>query len=391
MESAYRLLDRSLPSLPHALCYAVKANSNLSVLRVFARLGSCFDIVSGGELDRLARIGVPGNRIVFSGAGKSREEIRAALRFGPRSSRTPGILLFNVESESELDILLSEAGKFVSSGDAPASAAIRVNPDVLAGGHPHISTGHHQHKFGMGWPEARRLYLAHKLSRSISWRGISAHIGSQILSVAPYRQATARLASYFRELARHGIALQFLDIGGGFGIRYTREAPLDASRLARTLAPVVRPLRCRLLLEPGRFLVGPSGVLLTRVLYIKKNRGKIFVIVDAAMNDLIRPALYGAAHPIAAVRQGSDSFKRQSVVDVVGPVCETGDFLARGISLPSVEAGDLLAISVAGAYGFVQSSNYNSRPRAAEVLVHGNHFRVVRRRETRADLVRAEL
>lgn len=391
MESAYRLLDRSLSSLSHTLCYAVKANSNLSVLRVFAHLGSSFDIVSGGELDRLGRIGVSGNRVVFSGAGKSREEIREALRFPGRSSQSKGILLFNVESEAELEILLSEAGKNVSKGGSPASASIRVNPDVLAGGHPHISTGHHQHKFGMSWTAARRLYLAHQRSRSISWRGISAHIGSQILSVAPYRRAVALLASYYRDLNRQGIVLSFLDIGGGFGIRYTKEAPLDATRLARTLAPIVLPLRCRLLLEPGRFLVGPSGILLTRVLYVKKNGGRTFVIVDAAMNDLIRPALYGAIHPITTVRQAPGSSASSVVVDVVGPVCETGDFLARGISLPPVELGDLLAIGAAGAYGFAQSSNYNSRPRAAEVLVRGKRFRIVRRRETRADIVRAEL
>ncbi|HTV59615.1 MAG TPA: diaminopimelate decarboxylase [Verrucomicrobiae bacterium] len=391
IESAYRILDRSLSSLPHTLCYAVKANSNLSVLRVFGRLGSSFDIVSGGELDRLGRIGVSGDRVVFSGAGKSREEIREALRFPGRDSRSKGILLFNVESESEFEILLSEAGKILSKGGSPASASIRVNPDVLAGGHPHISTGHHRHKFGMTWADARRLYLAHQNSRSISWRGISAHIGSQILSVAPYRRAVARLASYYRDLTRQGIALRFLDIGGGFGIRYTKEAPLDAARLARTLAPIVRPLRCRLLLEPGRFLVGPAGVLLTRVLFVKKTGGKTFVIVDAAMNDLIRPVLYGAVHPIAAVRQTLGSPASPAIVDVVGPVCETGDFLARGISLPPVNPGDLLVVTAAGAYGFAQSSNYNSRPRAAEVLVHGNRFRIVRRRETRADIVRAEL
>jgi len=390
VESAYRLLDGALRRFPHTLCYAVKANSNLSILRLFARLGSGFDIVSAGELERLARVSVPGSRIVFSGAGKSREEIREALHYRHARSRAPGILLFNVESEAELNILLDESSKAVSRGAAPASAAIRVNPDVLAGGHPHISTGHHQHKFGMSWPDARRLYLAHKSSRFISWRGISAHIGSQILSVQPYRQAVTRLASYFRDLSLRGVALQFLDIGGGFGIRYSKGEPLDPKQLAKTIAPIVRPLRCRLLLEPGRFLVGPAGLLLTRVLYVKENSGKTFVIVDAAMNDLIRPVLYGASHPIVPVAQKVQPEAKKQIVDVVGPVCETGDFLARGISIPRVEPGDLLVVGAAGAYGFAQSSNYNSRPRAAEILVKGASFRLVRRRETRKDLFRGE-
>lgn len=390
MESAYRRLDGALRALPHSLCYAVKANSNLSVLRVFARLGSGFDVVSAGELERLAHLGASGNRVVFSGAGKSRDEIREALRYRRGPSRDSGILLFNVESEAEMEILLDESSKLVARGGTPASAAIRVNPDVLAGGHPHISTGHHRHKFGMSWPDARRLYLAHKSSRFISWQGISAHIGSQILSVQPYRRAVARLASHFRDLARQGIALRFLDIGGGFGIHYSEGGPLDAKRLASTLAPIVRPLRCCLLLEPGRFLVGPAGVLLTRVLYVKKNSGKIFVIVDAAMNDLIRPVLYGASHPIVPVVRKPHSPAGSQIVDVVGPICEAGDFLARGISLPPAGPGDLLAIGAAGAYGFVQSSNYNSRPRAAEILVTRGNFRVVRRRESRKDLLRGE-
>lgn len=390
METAYRGLDLGFSGLPHSICYAIKANSNLSILRVFARLGSCFDIVSGGELERLARIGVMGNRIVFSGVGKSREEIREALRYRSGRSATRGILLFNVESEPELEVLLSEAGKIFAKGYAPASASIRVNPDVLAGGHPHISTGHHEHKFGMRWPDARRAYLANRNSRAIRWRGISAHIGSQIGSVGPYLEAVGRLASYFRDLSAEGVTLKLLDIGGGFGIRYTKESPLDAARLARDLAPIVAPLRCRLLLEPGRFLVGPAGVLLTRVIYVKRSGDKKFVIVDAAMNDLIRPVLYGARHPIVPAKLVLGSEETAETVDVVGPVCETGDFLVRDISLPPVEPGDLLAIGAAGAYGFVQSSNYNSRPRSAEILVKRNKFCLIRKRETRFDLMRGE-
>jgi diaminopimelate decarboxylase len=391
IEQAYRRLDRAFGKFPHALCYALKANSNLSVLRILEKLGSSFDIVSGGELDRLRRIGVAGNRIVFSGVGKTRDEIREAIRYPGKGTRR-GILLFNVESEAELEVLLSESSRHVKTGGEKVSAAIRMNPDVLAGGHPHISTGHHQHKFGMDWHEARRLYLAHKDSRWISWQGISAHIGSQILAAAPYHQALVRLASYVRELRSNGIRLNFLDIGGGLGIRYTNEKVLDPAAYARTLLRVVKPLGCRLLLEPGRTIVGPAGVLLTRVLYVKKNGGKRFVVVDAAMNDLIRPALYDATHPVTlANRTKSRAPSKKTRVDVVGPICESGDFLARDWPLEPVKSGDLLVIWAAGAYASTQSSNYNARPRSAEILVEGKKFRVVRRRQTRDDLVRGEL
>ena len=390
IEDAYRALDRSFGALPHMLCYAMKANSNLSVLRVLARLGSGFDIVSGGELDRLRRIGVPGNRIVFSGVGKTREEIRDALRYGEKNVRRSGILFFNVESEPELEVLLSEAAKHVSAGGLPPAAAIRVNPDVKAGGHPHISTGSHHHKFGVDWITARDLYLGNKDSRWISWRGISAHIGSQIFDIGAYRRALERLASYFRELARRGIALDHIDIGGGLGIRYADETPLSPAVYAQTLSKIVRLLDCKLLIEPGRSLVGPSGVLLSRVIYVKENRGKTFVIVDAAMNDLIRPVLYDATHPITKVRRGAENKPVGKIVDVVGPVCESADFLARDRSFEPVQPGDLVAVWAAGAYGFTQSSNYNSRRRLAEVLVEGRQFRVVRRRQTYSDLVRGE-
>ena len=390
IESAYRALDRSFGKLPHAICYAVKANSNLAVLRVFARLGSSFDIVSGGELDRLRRIGVPGNRIVFSGVGKTREEIRDALRYPGKSARRGGILLFNIESEAELELFAAEAERHGKAGGARPSAAIRVNPDVVAGGHPHIATGSHHHKFGVDWEQARWLYLAHKDSRWFVWRGISAHIGSQITSIAPYRRALTQLASYVRELAQNGIRIESLDIGGGLGIRYTSEQPLVPAEYARALSAIVRPLGCRLLVEPGRTLVGPAGVLLTRVLYLKENRGKKFVIVDAAMNDLIRPVLYSATHPITPVVLGSESRGEKLPVDVVGPVCESGDFLAQDWPLAPVKSGDLLAVWAAGAYAFAQSSNYNSRRRPAEVLVEGAKFRVVRDRQSLDDLVRGE-
>ncbi len=390
IESSYRALDGAFGSLPHTVCYAVKANSNLSVLRVLAGLGSSFDIVSGGELDHLRRIGVTGDRIVFSGVGKTPDEIGEAICYCADGSTNSGIFLFNVESAAELDALLAEAARHVSAGGSRPSVSIRVNPDVIAGGHPHIATGARHHKFGVDWQEARQLYLAHKDSRWIAWRGISAHLGSQIFSLAPYRQALTRLASYVRDLALNGIQLDCVDIGGGLGIRYTRESPLVPAAYARALSKIVRPLGCRLLIEPGRALVGPAGVLLTRVLYVKENHGKTFVVVDAAMNDLIRPVLYGATHaitPAIRVRAARSKAKR---VDVVGPVCESGDFLARDWPLPPMKAGDVLVVWTAGAYAFVQSSNYNSRRRPAEVLVDGGNFRVVRRRESYEDLVRGE-
>ncbi len=383
IRTAYARLDRSLAALPHTLCYAVKANSNLEILRLLARLGSSFDIVSGGELYRLQRIGVPGRRIVFSGVGKTREEIREALR--------AGILLFNVESPAELELLAEEASRMVSKGGRPAPAAIRVNPDVEAGGHPHISTGHRRHKFGVDWSEAHRLYRAYRWSRWIEWQGISAHIGSQILALAPFRQAIGRLAGYIRDLRRDGVTLKFLDFGGGLGIRYAAEKAPDIRAYARVVAGMVRPLGCHLLLEPGRAVVGPAGVLLTRVLYTKRNRGRNFVVVDAAMNDFIRPALYGAIHPVTPVARSRGRRSSRSVSgDVVGPVCETGDFFVQDWPLEEAKASDLLAVWGTGAYGFVAASNYNSRPRPPEVLVEGNRFRIIRRRETRADLVRGE-
>jgi diaminopimelate decarboxylase len=391
IEEAYLRLDSAFGRLPHRLCYALKANANFSILRILAKLGSSFDIVSGGELERLRRISVAGGRIVFSGVGKTREEIRNGIRYRAGRSKQRGILLFNVESEAELEILIEEAERHVKSGGERVPAAIRVNPDILAGGHPHISTGYHHHKFGMEWREALRLYQKHKDSPWIAWRGISAHIGSQILALGPFRRAGGRLASYVRELAAKGIHLAYLDIGGGLGIRYTDETPTDPALYARELAKIVRPLGCELLLEPGRALAGPAGVLLTRVLYVKESRGKKFVIVDAAMNDLIRPSLYGARHAITRVTTETREPAPTDRVDVVGPVCESGDFLARDWPLSEVRTGDLLVVWATGAYGFVQSSNYNARLRPAEVLVDGKRFRVIRRRQHFADLVRGEL
>jgi len=389
---AYRELDSGLGALPHTLCFAVKSNGNLAILKYLAGLGSGFDVVSGGELQHLQRIGVAGKRIVFSGVGKTREEMREALRYGSgRRGGARGILLFNVESEAELAVLLEESARERRRGGGAAAVSIRVNPDVQAGGHPHISTGRYEHKFGLDWEQARRLYLAHRDSREIRWRGISVHIGSQIVELEPFARALRRLAGYVSELRRAGITLEYLDFGGGLGVRYTNEKIPARKDYARMVARAVRPLKLHLLLEPGRTIIGPAGVLLTKVLYLKGNRGKKFVVVDSGMNDLMRPALYGAIHPITGVTREHENHFVQQRVDIVGPVCETGDCFLRDWPLEGVNSADVLAIWTAGAYGMSQTSNYNARCRPAEVLVQGNRYRVIRRREEYGDLLRMQV
>jgi diaminopimelate decarboxylase len=397
IESAFLELDRGLSSLPHTICFAVKANGNLTILKLLVKLGSGFDIVSGGELEHLGHLGVPGDTIVFSGVGKSREEIREALRYrssrGPSSSR--GLLLFNVESEAELDVLLDESCKQMKRGAPAPSVSIRVNPDVQAGGHPHISTGHHEHKFGLDWSAARELYTRHRNPKWIQWRGISAHIGSQITALRPFQQALARLAAFVRELRELGIDLEYLDFGGGLGARYTDQTPPSRLDYARMIASTVKPLGIHLLLEPGRTIIAHAGVLLTRVQYTKTIRRKTFVVVDAGMNDLLRPALYGAIHPITRVTRAkakkSAASAKVARVDIVGPVCETGDCFLRNWPLGAVKPGDVLAIWTAGAYGMSLASNYNARPRPAEILVERNRSRLIRCRETRRDLLRTDV
>jgi diaminopimelate decarboxylase len=393
IDSAYQELHRGLGSLPHTLCFAVKSNGNLSILSHLAKMGSGFDIVSGGELHHLQRIGVRGDRIVFSGVGKDRHEIREALNYRARErGGRAGILLFNVESKAELDVLLEESTRIAVRGGKPPAAAIRVNPDVQAGGHPHISTGRYEHKFGLGWSEAKRLYLAHRNSKWICWQGVSAHIGSQITTLAPFRRALERLAGYIRELRRAQIELRYLDVGGGLGVRYSDQKPPTRKEYAQLVSKMVRGLGVHLLLEPGRSIIAPAGVLLTRVVYTKTNRGKTFVVVDSAMNDLMRPALYGAIHPITKIaREGKENDTLRQRADIVGPVCETGDSFLRDWPLGEVQPGDLLAIWAVGAYGMSQASNYNARRRPAEVLVEGNDFRLIRRRETQDDLLRTDV
>ncbi|HTZ31470.1 MAG TPA: diaminopimelate decarboxylase [Methylomirabilota bacterium] len=391
VRDAFNELKRGLGGVPHLLCFAVKANGNLSILNLLAKLGSGFDIVSGGELDHLGHIAIPGNRIVFSGVGKTREEIRSALNYRARRSDAPGILQFNVESPDELDSLLLEASRRHRSAPVPG-VSVRVNPDVAAGGHPHISTGLAHHKFGVSWNDARALYLQRRHAPHIRWQGISAHIGSQIVDLAPFREALSRLAGYVVELRKQDIALDYLDFGGGLGVRYTTEKPVLRIDYARMVAKTANSLGMKLLLEPGRSIIASSAVLLARVLFKKRNSTRSFVVLDAAMNDFARPVLYDAPHPITVVRQSAKTPRiPKKRFDLVGPVCESGDTFLYDWPLGEVQPGDVVAIWGAGAYGMVQSSNYNGRRRPAEVLVKGQSARLIRRRETLADLLRTDV
>ncbi|MGC8759758.1 MAG: diaminopimelate decarboxylase [Bryobacteraceae bacterium] len=372
----WRAFEQGLAGLPHLVCFAVKANGNLAVLRLLAEAGAGFDIVSGGELYRVLRAGADPARVVFSGVGKTRQEIDAALEAGIHS--------FNCESEEELHLLSALA----SRTGRTARAAIRVNPDIDAATHPYISTGLRRHKFGIPMEEAEELYLRAAALPGIALEGASCHIGSQLLDIAPLMAAADRMAAFVERLREKGIAVKFLDLGGGLGVPYRRQDPApDVASYLRHVRRVAEELRVELLVEPGRFIAGPAGVLLTTLLYRKKSGGKEFLIVDASMTDLIRPALYEAHHEIVPVRpQG----RPRITADIVGPVCESSDFLAEEREIEAPLPGDCLAVMTAGAYGFVMASNYNARPRPCEVLVEGGAWRVVRRRETYEDLVHGE-
>jgi diaminopimelate decarboxylase len=377
--------ERAFHKVPHTVCYSVKANSNLSILRLLARMGCGFDVVSGGELERVLRVSRrAAKRVVFSGVGKTRDEMRAALQ--------AGVLLFNIESESELWALAECAAQ----AKKKARIAVRVNPDVPAKTHPYISTGLHQHKFGVPIKEARGLYARASEMKFLEIAGVSVHIGSQITEVKPFAVAMERVAELTRALRADGHAINYVDAGGGLGIAYENQslpgfAQYVASYAQALLGPL-KGLKVHLLLEPGRCVVGPAGALVTRLLYKKTNGKKKFLVVDAAMNDLLRPALYHAYHeivPIKASGTSSEQGKRETV-DVVGPICETGDFFAREREMPIMQEGDLLAVLDTGAYGMAIASNYNTRPRPAEVLVDGKSVKVIRRRETITDLVHGE-
>jgi len=360
----------------HIVCYAVKANSNLSILRLLKRLGCGADVISGGELFRAIRAGISPKKIVYAGVGKTEEEIREAIK--------AGILMFNVESPEEL----KEINRIAGAIKKKAPVALRVNPDIDAKTHPYISTGLRKHKFGIPIEEALENYLIASRMENIEIKGIHKHIGSQITDVLPFRDALKNILSLVKELDSKGIRIRYIDMGGGLGISYKDEEPPHPSELARAVKPLLKGMEATLIVEPGRSIIGNAGILVTKVLYHKKTREKNFIIVDAGMNDLIRPTLYGAYHEIVPLRRQKTE---RIVADIVGPICESGDFFAKDREIEAPPKGEYLAIMSAGAYGFSMSSNYNSRPRPAEVLVNGKKALLIRKRESYRDLLRHEI
>jgi len=375
LERHIKTIDGAFSDIDHVTCYSLKANSNAAILRVLAKHGLGADIVSGGELFRALRARIPAERIVFSGVGKTENEIRYALE--------SDILMFNVESESELHAIDRIAGDMKTR--APIS--FRVNPDVDPKTHPYISTGLKSNKFGIPHDDALRLYEKAAGLEHVNVIGIDAHIGSQITDLSPFRIAAERLRSLIGEIRANGIDIRIVDVGGGMGINYQEDTPPDPVEWSRMILPIIKDTGCRLIIEPGRSIIGNAGILLTRVLYIKSNGEKTFIVVDSGMNDLARPALYGSYHAILPVLERKTE---RRVVDVVGPICESGDFIAKDRELNMPEEGDLIAIMSAGAYGMSMSSNYNSRLRAAEVMVYKNDMNLVSKRETFEDLVSGE-
>ncbi len=376
LRNHYQAFDAAFAGIPHIVCFAVKANSNLSILKLFASHGGGADIVSGGELFRALKAGVDPQKIVFAGIGKTGEEISFALK--------SNILMFNVESSHELKKINEVAGSL----GVKARVALRVNPDIDPKTHPYISTGLKKSKFGIAIKNALEEYQLASALPNIEIIGIHKHIGSQITEIAPFADAMKRITGIVKELKKSGIDIKYIDAGGGLGIRYDDEEPPHPKELGNVLLPLIKDTGCTLILEPGRVLTGNAGMLLTKVLYLKTGEVKNFVIVDAGMNDLIRPSLYEAHHEILPVeKRAGESF----TADVVGPICESGDFLAKDREIMKPETGDLLAVMSAGAYGFTMSSNYNSRPRVAEVMVDGDSYTVIRKRESYEDLIRGEL
>lgn len=371
----FTVFDRAFAGVPHLTCFSVKANSNTAILNLFGSLGGGVDIVSGGELFRARRAGIPSERIVYSGVGKTRDEIDFALG--------EDILMFNIESEQELEAINARA----TALGRKARIALRVNPDVDPNTHPYISTGMKKNKFGVDIESAIKAYQRAATLENIEITGVDCHIGSQLTNVSPFVDALRRLRVLIGRLDEIGIRIRYLDLGGGLGITYDQEAPPQPAEYAEAILKELNGLACTLIFEPGRVIVGNAGVLLTRVLYTKKSPVKNFIITDAGMNDLVRPSLYGSFHQINPVeKKDRDTW----IVDVVGPICESGDFLARDRGLPVMEAGEYLSVMSAGAYGFTMSSNYNTRTRAAEVLVKGSEYRIIRKRETWEELVQNE-
>jgi len=375
LERHFKAMDSAFAATPHTICYSVKANSNLAVLKTFINLGGGVDIVSGGELYRALQAGVDPKKVVYSGVGKRDDEIAYALE--------TGILMFNVESELELDRLNEVAGRLGKK----AGIAIRVNPDVDPETHPYITTGLKKAKFGINIERALEQYGRAKEMANIDILGIDCHIGSQLTKVSPFVDAIKKLKRLLTGMQEMGIQAKYLDLGGGLGIQYNDEAPPLPADYGTSILAETKDLGLHLLFEPGRNLVGNAGILVGTCLYTKKGEEKNFVIVDAGMNDLARPALYGSFHGVAPVKKDQDG---SIVGDIVGPICESGDFLVKDREFPNFKQGDQIAFLSAGAYGFTMSSNYNSRPRVAEVMVKGDKFEVIRERETVEDLVRGE-
>jgi diaminopimelate decarboxylase len=372
----YKAYDEAYGAFPHIICFALKANTNGSLLRIVAKNGGGADIVSGGELFRALRAGIPAEKIVYAGVGKTEAEIRFALR--------SNILMFNVESEDEL----REIDRIAGLMKKKAPVALRINPDIDPGTHPYISTGMREHKFGISIEDALEHYRLASGLKNIRVMGVQKHIGSQITEIAPFVDAMRRILILLDDLRTQGYDIRYLDIGGGLGIPYADEKPPAPADLAKKLLSLLDGRKVTLIMEPGRSIVGNAGVLVTKTLYVKKGVGKEFVIVDAGMNDLMRPSLYDAYHHIVPVLKK----KRQRITaDIVGPICESGDFLARGRKIERVARGEYLCVMSAGAYGMSMSSNYNSRPTVAEVLVHGKTHSLIRKRGTYVDLVRDEI
>jgi len=372
----FTVFDEAFKGIPHLICYSAKANSNLAFLRLFINLGGGVDVVSGGELYRALKGGVNPQKIVFSGVGKREDEIEYALK--------TGLLMFNVESFQELQVINEVAGRIGKK----APIAIRVNPDIDPKTHPYISTGLKQNKFGIDILRAPMAYRLASQLPNLKIVGIDCHIGSQLVEVEPIIVALRKLKELVENLRKKGIEIQYLDLGGGLGITYEDEEPPHPVEYASTILEEIRGFGCTLILEPGRVIVGNAGVLVSKVLYTKENEEKRFVIVDAGMNDLVRPSYYGSYHQILPVKEES---REEIVADVVGPICESSDFLAKGRKIPSLRSGELIAIMSAGAYGFSMSTNYNSRPRIAEVLVRDDQMFVIRQRENYEDLIRGEV
>lgn len=373
----FHAYDSAFKHIPHVIAFAMKANSNLAILRLMAREGSGVDIVSGGELFRALKAGVPASKIVFAGVGKAPDEIRDALK--------ADILMFNVESPAELHAINQVAAEV----GRKARIALRINPDIDPKTHPYISTGLKKSKFGIAAERAVEDFVLAASMSHIEVVGVHAHIGSQLTDVAPFTAALKKVVSLIGTLKERGLNIRYLNIGGGLGITYSDEKPPLPQDLSNAVLPLVQGLNLTLVMEPGRVIVGNAGILVTKAMYLKEGETKSFVIVDAAMNDLIRPSLYEAYHEVRPVNEEAGR-RAKLTVDIVGPVCESGDFLAKDRSLPVVKPGELLAVMSAGAYGFVMASNYNSRPRVPEVLVRDGEFHVIRERERYEDLIKGE-